>query len=254
MTAKGIVREAFRRIGYRVEGTRYTPRHLFEPDLVRLLEFDDVVCRRLFETPAPWTFVQIGAFDGVANDPLRRFIARGGWRGVMLEPQPSLVHQLRDLYRGDDQIVVVAAALDGERGQRSLYTVDAEGLPAWTGQIASFDRAHVEKHQHLVPDIAARIRELTVECITFDDVLDKLPPHRLDLLQIDAEGADGYLISLFPFQRLRPAIVHWEAKNMTKSQQEATLDQLCGLGYRICRSGAEDMLAIDAAEPSQRPH
>ena len=59
--------------------------------------------------------------------------------------------------------------------------------------------------------------------------------------------ADGYLLSLFPFQRVRPAIVHWEIKNMTRAQQEATLDQLCGLGYRICRSGTEDMLAVDAA-------
>jgi hypothetical protein len=67
---------------------------------------------------------------------------------------------------------------------------------------------------------------------------------RLDLLQIDAEGADGYLLSLFPFDRVRPAIVQWEIKNMTRAEQEAALDLLCGHGYRICRSGGEDMLAV----------
>jgi hypothetical protein len=37
------------RMGYRVEGTRYTPRHLLEPDMLCRLEFDDVICRHMFE-------------------------------------------------------------------------------------------------------------------------------------------------------------------------------------------------------------
>ncbi|MGB7077151.1 MAG: FkbM family methyltransferase [Xanthobacteraceae bacterium] len=88
-------------------------------------------------------------------------------------------------------------------------------------------------------------RELQVKCIPFTDVIQSLPdPRRLDLLQIDAEGADGYILSLFPFDRLQPAIVHWEIKNMTRLQQEAALDLLCSRGYLISRSGGEDMLAV----------
>ena len=36
-----------------------------------------------------------------------------------------------------------------------------------------------------------------------------------------AEGADEYILSLFPFDRIRPAIIHWEIKNMTRSEKEA---------------------------------
>jgi hypothetical protein len=71
-----------------------------------------------------------------------------------------------------------------------------------------------------------------------------MPTDRLDLLQIDAEGADGFLLSLFPWARTKPAIVHWEIKNLTRAAQEAALDLVCGHGYRIARSGAEDMLAV----------
>lgn len=84
-----------------------------------------------------------------------------------------------------------------------------------------------------------------MKCIPFTDVIQSLAdPRRLDLLQIDAEGADGYILSLFPFDRLQPAIVHWEIKNMTRLQQEAALDLLCSRGYLISRSGGEDMLAV----------
>jgi hypothetical protein len=88
------------------------------------------------------------------------------------------------------------------------------------------------------------IKEITVNCITFDDVMQKLASGPLDLLQIDAEGADGYILSLFPFDRVRPAIVHWESKNLTKRQQEEALDLLGRQGYRFARSGEEDMLAV----------
>jgi hypothetical protein len=88
------------------------------------------------------------------------------------------------------------------------------------------------------------IREDTVDCITFDQVLGRLPQEEIDLLQIDTEGADGHILSLFPFHRAQPAIIHWEVKHLSKVHQEETLDMLQRRGYRLARSGAEDMLAV----------
>ena len=110
--------------------------------------------------------------------------------------------------------------------------------------MASFQRDHIIKHSYLIPGIEAMITEICVDCIPFDDVLERLPSERLDLLQIDAEGADAYLLSLFPFDRVRPAIIHWEMKNLVKYQQEETLGMLSSRGYRFARSGGEDMLAV----------
>jgi FkbM family methyltransferase len=241
---KALIRQALRRVGYNVEGVRYTPRQLLEPKLLRVLQFDDVVCRRMHEHGRQFSFIQVGAYDGVSTDPLRKYVAACGWRGVMLEPQPGPAARLRELYDGNDAVVVLEAALDGKRGTRSLYTVECDELPRWAGGMASFERQHLLKHDYLLPGIADKIRELTVSCVTFDDVLARLPGDALDLLQIDAEGADGYLLSLFPFDRLRPAIVQWECKNMSRAQQEAALERLCGYGYRVARSGDEDMLAV----------
>jgi len=85
---------------------------------------------------------------------------------------------------------------------------------------------------------------LQVDCMPFADVIRAMPgAGRLDLLQIDAEGADAYLLSLFPFDRVRPAIVHWEIKHYTKTQKQDCLDRLAGFGYRFAPSG-EDMMAV----------
>ena len=206
--------------------------------------FDDVVCRHMFEVGPELTFVQIGAYDGVSTDPLRKYIERCGWSGVMLEPQPRPANQLRALYRHNPKIVILEAALDSERRKRNLYTIEAGGFPEWAGGMASFDRNHILRQKYLIEGLEGMVRELRVDCVIFDDILDYLPENRLDLLQIDAEGADGQILLLFPFERLKPAIIHWEIKNMTRSQQEQALDRVITHGYRVSRSGGEDALAV----------
>jgi FkbM family methyltransferase len=239
-----LVKVGLAALGYQVQGTRYCPRQLLEPGFRRRLEFDDVVCRRMFEFGREFTFVQVGAFDGITKDPLRRYIQKCGWRGVLMEPQPQPAAQLRELYRDNDRIVVLQAALDCRSGKRTLFTVEANNVPAWARGMASFQRDNIVKNSYLVPGVEAMVKELTVNCIPFEDVIERLPSNRLDLLQVDAEGADGYILSLFPFDRLKPAIIHWESKNLTKSQQEEVLDMLSSHGYRFARSGEEDMLAV----------
>jgi FkbM family methyltransferase len=241
---KRLIRAMLGMAGYRIEGTRYTPRQFYDPAVARTLLFDDVVCRHMFEVGPQLIFIQIGAYDGVSADPLRKYIDRCGWRGIMLEPQPRPANQLRALYRENPKITVLEAALDSERRTRSLYTIESDAVPNWAGGMASFDHNHILKQNHLVAGIQRMVREVPVECVVFDDVLDYLPENRLDLLQIDVEGADGYILSLFPFDRFKPAIIHWEIKNMTRSQQEEALERVITHGYRVSRSGEEDALAV----------
>jgi FkbM family methyltransferase len=231
-------------LGYQVRGTRYCPRQLLEPALLRRLEFDDVVCRRMFEFRPDFTFIQVGAFDGFTKDPLRKYIDKCGWRGVVVEPQPWAVDQLRELYRGNDRIVVLQAALDGKSGKRTLFTIDSPIAPSWAGGLASFQREIIVKHSDLIPGLETMIRQEYVDCITFDKVLGCLTDERVDLLQIDTEGADGYILSLFPFDRVQPSIIHWEVKHLSTRQREECLDRLASFGYRLAPSGEEDMLAV----------
>lgn len=227
-----------------MQGTRYIPRQLLVPDRLRLLEFDDVVCRRIFDVGAELTFIQVGAFDGVLQDPLRKYIMKQNWRGVLVEPQAKAARKLRELYRDNARIVVLQVALDAGIGKRTLFTVDPNAAPAWAGALASFDRTTMLKHSAQIPQLEQMITEETVDCVTFDVVLERMPSEHLDLLQIDAEGADALLLSLFPFDRVCPAIVHWEVRHLTKAQREGCLDRLAGFGYRFAASGDQDMLAV----------
>jgi FkbM family methyltransferase len=241
---KHALKTALAALGYRVQSTRYVPRQLLEQNNLRLVEFDDLVCRRMFEFGPEFTFVQVGAFDGVVQDPLRKYITEYGWRGVLVEPQARAARRLRELYQGSDRIVVLQAAVDDDAGKRKLFTVDSQFAPAWAGALASFQRDTILKHSRLIPGLEAMIREEIVDCIRFDDVLKHLLPRRLDILQIDTEGADAYLLSLFPFEKVRPAIIHWEVTHLSKKEREDCLGRLASFGYRFAPSGDQDMMAV----------
>jgi len=94
---------------------------------------------------------------------------------------------------------------------RTLYTVQSQTIPHWAGGLASFQRENIVKHSDLIPGLETMIREDCVDCITFDQILGCLPEGGIDLLQIDTEGADGYILSLFPFGRAQPSIIHWRS-------------------------------------------
>jgi FkbM family methyltransferase len=241
---KRLLRTALDNLGYRLQSTRYCPRQLLDPANVRAIEFDDVVCRRMFEIGSDFTFIQVGSFDGITKDPLRKYINKSGWRGVVIEPQPKAADRLRELYRSNNRIIILQAAVDVESGRRTLYTVDAPSAPPWSGGLASFHRENIIKHSDLIPGLENMVRAVPVDCITFDTILASLPGKQIDLLQIDTEGSDGYILSLFPLDRVCPSIVHWEVKHLSMGQREDCLERLAGFGYRFAPSGDEDMLAV----------
>jgi FkbM family methyltransferase len=230
--------------GYRISGTRLTPGQLLKAERLRPLELDDVICRRMFEAGESLRFIQVGAFDGVMQDPLRKYVERCRWKGVMVEPQPGPANKLRELYRSNESIKILEAAVDDHPGSRTLYTVGGDCEGDWAAALASFDRASIEKHSNLIPNLLSRIIELRVECVTFSDVLASLGEKGIDLLQIDAEGADAVLLSLFPFHEVLPAIVHWEATHLTLESRNECLDRLAEFGYRFALSGTQDMMAV----------
>ena len=67
----------------------------------------------------------------------------------------------------------------------------------------------------------------------------------IDALQIDAEGMDAQLLAWFPFERLRPAILHYEVTHLSRQEHAAVRKRLEGFGYQIQEAdGPSDDMAV----------
>jgi FkbM family methyltransferase len=208
------------------------------------LKLEHAIALHLVENdPRDFFFIQVGAYDGVANDPLHDLVVRFKWRGILLEPQKEAFAALAENYRDQPQLILCNAAVAAESGARTLYKVRGgdPGLPAWAPQIASFRRDTVVRHRDVIPDIEERLETEEVECVRFDDLLAPFPGQAVDLLQIDAEGNDFEIIKLFHQGGRRARILHFEHKHLSRREHAECVAFLIDHGYAVGLDGGDSI-------------
>jgi FkbM family methyltransferase len=206
------------------------------------IELEYVIAHYLWRHPREdFFFIQVGAFDGKTNDPLRELVLRYKWHGLFLEPQREAFHQLEENYGSQPGLLFRNAAVADVSGPRMLYKLRAgeAGLPSWAQQLASFRRETLLKHGDVIPGIANRIETETVDCLTFEDLLAPLQPGRIDLLQIDTEGYDFEILKLFHGAGLKAHILSFEHKHLSHQERDDCVEHLISLGYRVALDGPD---------------
>jgi FkbM family methyltransferase len=194
-----------------------------EPELLVQSWLPYVVAQRMLRNSSP-TFLQIGAFDGVGDDDLSELIRAHHLRGVLVEPQPAAFTRLKETYADQPQVVLLQAAIAERDGVRDLFVRKSK-----TSMAASFDREHLRRHNIAANDIGT----ISVPCHTVASALKLGGLVSVDILQIDAEGYDWAIIRSIDFQRVRPAIVRFEYRNLPPADADACLAFLAGHGYRF---------------------
>ena len=181
-------------------------------------------------------YVQVGAFDGVSDDPIYPLIEKHALQGILIEPQRDAFERLKANYAHFDPTayVLVNAAIAARDGTAALYTIKPESQgPDWLRQIASFDRSVVMKHAPVVPNLESFIQSEEVRCMTFTTLFKEVGNHHIDLLQVDAEGYDAEILRLFDIPSRKPAIVHFEHKHLSLADHERSIGALVDVGYRF---------------------
>jgi FkbM family methyltransferase len=204
------------------------------------IELADLVALQML-SKRDFFFVQIGANDGITNDPIHEFVINHNWRGILVEPDPIPFAKLVANYEGKPGLIFENCAVANETGARILYVMeDNPTLPAWTSGMGSLDRSVLLRHN--IPNVVNFIREKSVKCITLDELFLRHNVKAIDLLQIDAEGYDYEILMMFNLSRWKPSIIHYEDKHIPTRERAALMDVLIAHGYKV-RSNGIDTLA-----------
>jgi len=173
---------------------------------------------------APWLdrplfFVNVGASDGVSNDPLYPFILKYGWRGLLVEAVPHVFELLEKNYAGLGGMLF-------ENVLVSDQSIPFHHLPEaycrerpWARQIGSMDLERVRwaltyiAKEGIFPGAAfedlQRITSSDLPAATLPSILARHDVQRFDVLNLDAEGADLDILQSLDLERygVRAAIV-----------------------------------------------
>ena len=215
---------------------------------------------RMRQNPDPF-FVQIGANDGASSDPIHRLVKQHHWKGLLVEPQPSAFERLRQTYADEPQLQFVNAAIGQQDGTATLYRVREQGtdFPYWYYQIASLDRQKVldvlahwkQTSSDPIPDdFASLIEDLPIPALAVQSLLAQHQVQAVDLLVIDTMGYDYEILKLFPFELLKPAVIHFEHNHLSSDDQRACLEFLIERGYSLAKVAVDTIAYLDA--PTRR--
>lgn len=172
-----------------------------------------------------FTFLQVGAFDGLANDSVHDIVIHDrDVRGILVEPQENAFRKLQKTYADHPNLQLVNAAISTSDGPREFFTVENSVL-----QLASLDRSHLLRHRIPPQEIVARM----VRCYTLKTLLHQYGIARLDLLQIDAEGHDYEIIRTLDFAANAPSIIRFEHAHLPRRACDACCTLLASRGYRF---------------------
>lgn len=192
-----------------------------------------------------FVFLQIGAHEAEGDAEPTLLSSGCRRRGVLVEPQPQLAALLRRKFESEQSIRVMECAIGETRGSLPFYRVDDPNheLPEWLSQVASFDRAHIEKFLPQAPSLRRHITELCVAVETPDQICRSASIDRLDLLMVDVEGWDWQVIRLFPFERIPVRLVVFEHRHLSRKDRRAALARLIDLGFQV-QVLASDVIAM----------
>ena len=89
---------------------------------------EDIVLDRLFKTKKEGRYLDVGAGDPDFESVTKLFYERG-WRGINVEPNPTLYERLKTARPGDLNLQV---ALSDKPGRANLYSVTQTRRPGVT--------------------------------------------------------------------------------------------------------------------------
>jgi FkbM family methyltransferase len=186
------------------------------------------------------TFLQIGANDGIMNDPVYQFNVanRDVISGFVLEPLPDIYEKLVKNYKCCPNIKPFNLAIHSTQSEMILHRVKpdrAADVSEFARGIASFDADHWKKTT-LVPD-ADFMEQVKVSCVSFSDFIKSNAIDKLDLLLLDTEGYDFEILMSIDFAHIKPRIIRFEhgVRNsvMSSDQFIHVCNHLNSYGYQI---------------------
>jgi FkbM family methyltransferase len=215
-----------------------------EPDVGCAINLLELSVPGLLQESTDFHFVQVGASDGVRDDPLRRLVLKHGLKGLLVEPLPDAFAALQRNYADQPQLSFENAAISRSPGSMTIhhFREDAPISDEWHG-MATVDGA---RFLQFAKSIGAETyaEAVTVPCMTIRELLEKHTLTSVDLLLIDTEGMDFEVLASTLEAGIRPTLIQFEFIHLPSDVRFQALRLLQNHGYGWVYNGIDVFAAL----------
>ena len=205
-------------------------------------------CQRImeknFHRQSRFSFVQVGANDGVSFDFLYNFVINRKSKGIVIEPIKEYYKELCENYKNQPNILKINKAINKVAGNVKLYKVDSSKIelyPDWVKGIASFNLNHLTKFEFIKKE---HILEERVKAEPLMNIINKCNLSGFDYFQVDTEGYDYEVVDMFDFEKYKPKMVKAEYVNLSMEEKKKIKTKLRSNRYYVFFQGL-DIVGID---------
>jgi len=211
-----------------------------------------------------FNIIQVGANDGMYEDPIYEFVREHQKRTniILIEPQKELIPYLKENYSYHPSSEVYNKAIGTSESTIPLYRIKknyweminvdyGECWPEYrapTGVTTSNKKQlldWVSEHIQTELEPSEIIEKYDVDVIQPSKIINRSQTiNKVHLLQVDAEGLDNKVVYNFFDNRIFPSIINIENKHLDNSQSMEYENRLASKGYRIYDYTADQTLAL----------
>jgi FkbM family methyltransferase len=164
---------------------------------------EKALVRQYFGDAGSGFFVEVGANEPASIHSQTWHLEQRGWRGILIEPNPTLIDRLVRQRPGSRVYNVACSAPDkvGIAQLKIPYVADGTMDTGKAALEVEIDHAGF-----------AAYRTETVKVVTLDSILAGNKVSGIDLLSIDVEGTELDVLKGLDLQRYRPRLILLEDK------------------------------------------
>lgn len=187
--------------------------------------------------------VQVGAFNGVAGDPIYEWVManRDFNKILLIEPQKEAFQLLKQHYKwhGHAKALNLAISNNGQKTIR-LYAAESRGWGSGSGADIEYrERANRKKGFGL-----EHFGYFDAPCISLKEAMYQNGFKRADFIQVDCEGYDDEILYSGDFKEHLPKIINYEYILMNERRRGKIENFLKSLGYEIISWNKSDKCAM----------
>ncbi|MFA6263780.1 MAG: FkbM family methyltransferase [Candidatus Babeliales bacterium] len=157
---------------------------------------DQYVNEHFFHNKQAGIFLDIGAHDGITLSNTYFFEHELGWKGICVEPLPSVFNQLQK----NRTCICLQGCVSNFSGKAKFAEVISPNVE--TQMLSGLAIKYDPRHMNLIQSKGGQIKYFEVDCVTPQTIFEKFNVSHIDFLSIDTEGGEFDILSLIDLKKI----------------------------------------------------
>lgn len=192
--------------------------------------------------------VQIGTNDGITHDSLYQYITKYNLPALLVEPQPDVFLRLRKNYRDCTNVKFSNVAVGDKDGTMPFYRIKADlvqkGGEYKASSGSSFYREQIVENvlnrlpprrtdilKHISDNPDDYIEEVEVKTKTLQSLFDEYNIKKVDFLLTDCQGFDFVILKQLDLKKYSPDVINFEHSLLSDEDLMLSRKLLVDAGY-----------------------